>query len=103
MEREKIYSRLDKDNPILCADGMLGMLIIFPNTNDPRLGIQVPDEEEIRWIAVDDVVVSKKGAMRQKGAPMCPSSNGGPVLFTQALLALDWTSREGPMSDDDED
>ena len=35
--------------PVLMLDGKFGMVIRVPTEKHPMVGIQVPDEEDIRW------------------------------------------------------
>ena len=42
------------DQPVLCKDGKLG-LIIRDEFDVTEIGVQVPDEEDIRWIKRDDL------------------------------------------------
>lgn len=90
----KVSELSGSDNPVLCADGKLGMLVIYPG-NDGRCGVQVHGEAEHRWIAVTDLAASEGGALRQAGAPAMPPSIAQQDM-SQLLLAVDWAARGGP-------
>lgn len=82
------------DNPVLCADGKLGMLLIF-STEDDSCGVQVPGEELHRFIPVADLAASEGGALMQAGAPAMPTASAqGDII--QMMLAMDWAERGGP-------
>lgn len=82
------------NNPVLCADGMLGMLLVFPNESG-SCGVQVPGEESHRWIAAADLAASKGGALRQQGAPIFPSPAAVHGNVVQSMLEMDWNGRGG--------
>lgn len=90
MTNEDVMNLPGDNNPVLCADGKLGMLLIYPGA-DGMCGVQVHGEEEHRWIAAADLTASAGGALRQAGAPDMPL----PGDMAQTLLALDWASRGG--------
>jgi len=48
MEKSDIY-KLDGNNPVRLKDEKIGLLIRYP-AEDNLCGIQVPGEEDIRWI-----------------------------------------------------
>ena len=93
MQNEEVMNLPGKDNPVLCADGKLGMLLIYPRT-DGLCGVQVRGEEEHRWIAAADLTAGEGGALRQAGAPTLPPASAQQDM-TQMLLAMDWASRGG--------
>lgn len=94
MQNEEVMNLPGKDNPVLCADGKLGMLLIYPG-KDGLCGVQVHGEEEHRWIAADDLTASDGGALRQSGAPSMPPASAQHD-FVQMMLAMDWAQRGGP-------
>lgn len=46
--------------PILCVDGAFGMVIRW---GDDEIGVQVPGEDNIRWIAAKRVTEMLNGAL----------------------------------------
>lgn len=94
MKREDLLNLPGKDNPVLCADGKLGMLLIF-GTEDDTCGVQVHGEELHRWIPAADLTASEGGALRQTGAPAMPPA-GAQADMVQMMLAMDWAARGGP-------
>lgn len=99
MTNEELFNLPGRDNPVLLADGKMGMLVIRPTPTraEALAGVQVHGEEEHRWLSVADLTASPGGAMRQTGAPHRPP--GKPTDpdadLVQVLLAFDWTSRGG--------
>lgn len=91
MQNEEVMSLPGKDNPVLCADGKFGMLLIYPG-KDGMCGVQVHGEEEHRWIAATDLTTTDGGALRQAGSPQWPPGTGDMV---QTMLSMDWASRGG--------
>ena len=83
------------NNPVLCTDGKLGMLLICPGV-DGICGVQVHGEDEHRWIAASDLTASEDGALRQVNAPTMPPPSAQSDLV-QLMLAVDWVSRGGQM------
>lgn len=94
MKTDEVMNLIGRDNPVLCADGKLGMLVVYPR-DDGRCGVQVHGEDEHRWIAVEDLTASKNGALRQVGAPAMPPASAQQDMV-QMLLAVDWAARGGP-------
>ena len=81
--------------PVLCADGKFGELLIF-SSETGECGVQVHGEPLHRWIHVSELKGSKKGALRQEGAPrVIPPECQHDMV--QQLLMLDWMGRGGPM------
>lgn len=92
MTNEEVAALPGANNPVLCTDGKLGMLLIRPDA-EGACGVQVRGEDEHRWIAAADLTAGKGGALRQAGAPMAPLTSmvvAEPGEAAQALLALDW-------------
>lgn len=58
MTKEELYE-LDSHTPVLCRDGRFGLLIQYPSKASGDCGIQVPGEENIRWIHRDSL--TKRG------------------------------------------
>lgn len=79
------------DNPVLCTDGILGMLVVYPINGQP-CGVQVPGEEEHRWIESGSLSAGAGGALRQAGAPTTPPPA---ISIEQVILSMDWTARGG--------
>lgn len=94
MKTEDIFKLPGDNNPVLCTDGMLGMLLIYPK-EDGLCGVQVQGEEEHRWIPAADLSASKDGALRQSGAPSMPPASAQADMG-QLLLSMDWAMRGGP-------
>lgn len=99
MERERVLSLPGSDNPVLCADGKLGMLVLYPSQQGDRCGVQVHGEGDHRWIDAADLTASEGGALRQAGAPKMPPASAQHDLV-QMLLAMDWAQRGGPLISD---
>ncbi|MFH2081444.1 MAG: hypothetical protein ABIK08_08150, partial [Pseudomonadota bacterium] len=93
MKKEEVMNLPGSDNPVLCADGKLGMLLIYPG-EDGLCGVQVHGEEEHRWISVEDLTATDGGALRQAGAPAMPPATAQSDMV-QMMLAMDWASRGG--------
>lgn len=94
MKTEDVIELPGGNNPVLCADGKLGMLLIYPGA-DGLCGVQVHGEEEHRWISAESLSASEGGALREAGAPKMPPATAqhDPA---QMLLAIDWATRGGP-------
>ena len=93
MQNKDVMALPGSDNPVLCADGKLGMLLVYPGAGG-LCAVQVPGEEDLRWIAVADLTASEGGALRQVGAPPMPPAAAQHDL-AQTMLALDWACRGG--------
>lgn len=93
MKSEEIVDLPGSDNPVLLADGKMGMLVIYP-ANGELCGVQVHGEENHRWIAAADLSAGSGGAVRQIGAPILPPDSAQDDM-AQLLLAMDWASRGG--------
>lgn len=91
MQNEDVMNLPGYNNPVLCADGKFGMLLIFPRA-DGLCGVQVPGEEEHRWIPAADMTATDSGALRQAGSPRIPPETLDAV---QTMLSMDWVSRGG--------
>lgn len=93
MDYIDIFNLPGKDYPVLLADGKIGMLVVFPSVGgDGLLGIQVPGEEEHRWVHHDAITANNAGPlhMRQAGANI---PNVADPADPQHLLQLDWNTR----------
>ena len=91
MNKEEILDLPGTNNPVLCSDGMMGMLVVYPAHGD-MCGIQVPGEPEHRWIHHLDLVLVGEEALRQKDAPQVPPIS---FDFPQAIIREDWVERSG--------
>lgn len=97
MNREQMLDMLGNDNPVLCGDGKLGMLVAYiAQPGNTLCGVQVPGEDAHRWIDVSDLTASEHGALRQAGAPKMPPACAQHDM-AQLLLAMDWAQRGGPL------
>lgn len=85
---------LTGNNPVLCTDGMFGMLLVFPNESG-SCGVQVPGEESHRWIDAADLTASAGGALRQRGSPMFSPLAALRDSAVQSMLYMDWKARGG--------
>ena len=62
---------IDLNSPVMTKDFCLGLLIRLP-TDDPGsklnglCGVQVPGEDDVRWIPVDNIVDAGNGALMEK-------------------------------------
>jgi len=63
MNKHEIFS-LSGNNPVLLEDGKMGLLIRWPGDADNLCGIQVPGEEEIRWIDCGNITDAGGGALK---------------------------------------
>ena len=96
LDRQQVMDLPGKQNPVLCADGMLGMLLLYPNKPGDACGIQVHGEEQHRWIQPFELTASAGGALRQDGAPAMPPASFQADMV-QLMLAIDWALRGGPL------
>lgn len=90
MHAEEVIDLPGDNNPVLCSDGKIGMLLIYPSA-DGLCGVQVSGEEEHRWIAASDLTASAAGALKQKGSPTAPTAGG----IEQCILADAWNKLGG--------
>ena len=67
MKKERFYE-LPKDPPVILKDGKIGLLLLLPGDDD-KVGIQVPGEEEHRWIHISEIEERGKSALAEIGAP----------------------------------
>lgn len=65
MTREEFIA-LGKDPPIFLADGRFGLAIQLGQTD---IGVQVPGEENIRWLSLSAIVDEGHGALRELPPP----------------------------------
>jgi hypothetical protein len=93
MTRDDLYDLPGTTPPVLLDDGKLGMLVLYPLPPKFLCGVQVPGEEEHRWIDPADLTATTGGALRQEGAPVLPDKGG--LSNDQALLLMDWIDRGG--------
>lgn len=63
MEKSDIY-KLDGNNPVRLKDEKIGLLIRYP-AEDNLCGIQVPGEEDIRWINLKNIIEVAGGALME--------------------------------------
>lgn len=54
---------IQSNAPIRLSDGAFGLVIRF---GDDEIGVQVPGEDEIRWVPLDEVIGMGEGALVQK-------------------------------------
>ncbi len=97
MNREEVFklpTGQGSEPPVLCADGLMAMLICWPSEDDNLCGVQVQGEEDIRWIHCDDLTASRGGALKQRGAPKFPKTPGRDDVV-QFMLAASFAQR-GP-------
>ena len=86
MNVKDIMSLPGSDNPVLCADGKVGVLMHFP-AQDGLCGVYVPGEGEARWIPAEELSASRFGALKHADAPSLPGAATGPA---QEGLAQNW-------------
>lgn len=91
MKREDVMNLPGDKNPVLCADGKFGMLLIYPTVSD-FCGVQVHGEDEHRWISAHDLTATTGGALWEMGAP---NRRVTTVDSVQLLLSMDWEARGG--------
>lgn len=61
---EKEFEQLSFNSPILLADGQMGLVIRIPQFSiDAEIGVQVPGEENIRWINISNINCLSNGAL----------------------------------------
>lgn len=53
---------MDFNKPIKLVDGKMGLII---RITDYEIGVQVPSEEDIRWIPIENVL-TEKGVLIEK-------------------------------------
>lgn len=88
-----------KDTPVLCTDGVVGMLVEFPIGDAPTdlAGIGVPGESDLRRIPQQELHRAG-GALRQSGSPEYPlvldvEGDSADTIFTRRLLRELWLSQ----------
>src|SRR5947199_5147221 len=78
-ERMDFFELLAKGRhtPVLCTDGVVGMLVEYPLRDAPGdlAGIEVPGETGLRWVAQRELHCAG-GALRQAGSPLHPCDAG---------------------------
>ena len=52
--------KLENNSPIRLSDGKFGIII---RTGEAETGVQVPGEEDIRWIALSTISIVDGGAL----------------------------------------
>ena len=82
-------------NPVLCKDGRVGILTLYPTPTDVTCGVQVDGEPEARMISCSDLFASPLGALRERGAPSLPTSRRNDSML-DSLLIVEWVDRDGP-------
>ena len=95
MTRDDLYDLPGTTPPVLLDDGKLGMLVLYPLPPKFLCGVQVPGEEEHRWIDPADLTATTGGALRQEGAPILPPQRVNALSPSQALILMDWIDRGG--------
>lgn len=75
----------DFGQPVRLADGSFGLVV---RIHDEQIGVQVPGEEEIRWIAKDSIDV--RGDPQHAGPARCESKNGDAACETDAAFRVFW-------------
>ena len=89
LEIEEMHNLEGSDNPVLCVDGKIGMLTVYPDSSG-LCGIQVNGQEEHRWINVKDLRSSIGGAIWHVNSPALPPV---PTDTVQVMMLMDWWSR----------
>lgn len=92
MNVEEFYALPVNQNPVLCADGLMGMLIQLPYDDSPLAGVQVNGEDDMRWIHCAHLRSSPRGALTQTSAPVYPNL---PSNMMQLILCCDWVKLGG--------
>lgn len=67
MKKERFYE-LDKNPPVILKGGKLGLLLLLPG-DDGKVGVQVPGEDQHRWIDILEIEERGRSALAQIGAP----------------------------------
>lgn len=69
MQKERFYE-IGNDVPFITRDGRMGLLVLLPG-DDGKVGIQVPGEDEHRWIPIENIEErgAGKGPLAEIGAP----------------------------------
>jgi hypothetical protein len=93
MTIDEVYDLPGTTPPVLLEDGKLGVLVIYPLRPKFLCGVQVPGEEEHRWVDPADLTATTGGALRQEGSPVLPDK--GNLSKAQALLLIDWIGSGG--------
>jgi hypothetical protein len=61
---EKEFEELSFNSPILLADGQMGLVTRIPQFSCyAEIGVQVPGEEDIRWINISNINCLSNGAL----------------------------------------
>lgn len=88
MTTDEMLNIPGSNNPVLLKDGRFGMLVIYP-TEETKAGIQVHGEDDLRWIAPEDLTCHGNGALKEKGEDVVMNPEG----LVQYMLSVDWESR----------
>ena len=67
MIKQQFYQLPDMA-PVILKDGKIGLLLLLPGDDD-KVGIQVPGEDEHRWIHITQIERRGQSALAQIGAP----------------------------------
>lgn len=78
-------SDIESNAPIRTADNKFGTVIRF---DDDQIGVQVPNEEDIRWIPIDKVgIVGYNGLQEKVNKPLYTIDLTGGNSFGPDLIA----------------
>lgn len=67
MDKDR-FNELPGMPPVILRDGKMGLLLLLPG-EDEKVGIQVPGEDEHRWLPISEIEERGKGALAEIGAP----------------------------------
>lgn len=79
------------DNPILLADGRMGLLRALPTEYDGKAVISVFGEVEYRRICPNEIEASAAGALRQHDSPATPKNE----LVFDGMVYAQWLRLNG--------
>lgn len=94
MNPEDVLSLPGRDQPVLCADGAMGILIQYPAGDCATCGVQVHGEEDARQIPCHRLAASKDGAMRETSAADTPKKPATNELL-HMMLPMEWIKLGG--------
>jgi hypothetical protein len=93
--RDEVMALPPGELPVLCEDGRMGLLTVWPGSGEP-CGVQVHGERDHRWMTSAELVHLAGGALAQVNAPRKPAApKPGDDGLAQLLVAADWAKRGG--------
>lgn len=95
MTKDELLAMEEGPLVVLCKDGLLGLLLLYPTERSPLCGIQVSGEDLHRYVPLEELTGTREGALRQQGAPRFPPVAIANKSLLQRMLAVSWATRGG--------